>query len=786
MKIRSLRIEEFKKFDQAVLVDGFGDGLNLLAGPNEAGKSTLLLALRAALFERHGAKTQAVKDFAPHHVTGAKPTISITFEIGGERYRLEKRFLKRPAATLAAVDGRRRFDGSEAEDELKRLLALDASEKTSAGKDSPAHFGVLLTPQTLSFHQPDLADGTRHTLEAAIAADIAELGNQSEVDGLLAEFDAMLFDFVDKRGKPKNRYKDVDARLAEVEREIAQATGERDALREQLEQLEEALAERSELQAANARDKLSERLATLEASRAQAVRRQALENRRLEASQRLRNAETKHAARQARLEKKLEVAGEIEAIEKTIENAKKRLGMVEETLSERENKLADLGDRLRTAGQRRRDLETLGRLYERQSQIEATLAALATDVRLELETSALSRVRLDGEPAVTTRDVRQVTEGLSIEIEGIGRIGIEPKTEPMRDALDAKAEVENEIGRLLQMLGLDDTEREAIETAWKATAADLEKLEASRTELETTLAEERRQTAEAKAVMDTSADRRALLAQRLVEIDAAGSAEGEDEITLDAEIAAARSAFDDADGVFQSEARRQGPDASSTPPDAEIAALRARIEERRRALDDADKRVVALEAAIAVRSDLGLDEKIDQLERKRHLKSEERDAFALDHQALSLLQSTLRDAANEAKATFNAPLSARLAPYVQDLFPGATPLVTPDFSIRAIDRSGVEEPFLQLSDGTREQIAILARLAFADMLQEQGLPALIVLDDALAFSDDRRLERMFAILEKAAARMQVVILTCREERFAGVEATRLRIEPAPETASSAA
>ena len=109
------------------------------------------------------------------------------------------------------------FQGSEAEAELKRLLGLNPSEKTSADKESPAHFGVLLTPQARSFRQPDLVDETRHSLEAAVAADIAELGNQSEVDGLLAEIDDMLFDLVSKRGEPKNRYKDVSAGLAAIE-----------------------------------------------------------------------------------------------------------------------------------------------------------------------------------------------------------------------------------------------------------------------------------------------------------------------------------------------------------------------------------------------------------------------------------------------------------------------------------------------------------------------------------------------------------------------------------------
>ena len=41
------------KFTHPMRLEGFGDGINVLAGPNECGKSTLLSALRAVLFERH-------------------------------------------------------------------------------------------------------------------------------------------------------------------------------------------------------------------------------------------------------------------------------------------------------------------------------------------------------------------------------------------------------------------------------------------------------------------------------------------------------------------------------------------------------------------------------------------------------------------------------------------------------------------------------------------------------------------------------------------------------------
>ena len=53
-------------------------------------------------------------------------------------------------------------------------------------------------------------------------------------------------------------------------------------------------------------------------------------------------------------------------------------------------------------------------------------------------------------------------------------------------------------------------------------------------------------------------------------------------------------------------------------------------------------------------------------------------------------------------------------------------------------RSGQSEDFAVLSGGMKEQLAVLTRLAFAELLLGQGRPAAVILDDALAFSDDER------------------------------------------------
>jgi uncharacterized protein YhaN len=82
--------------------------------------------------------------------------------------------------------------------------------------------------------------------------------------------------------------------------------------------------------------------------------------------------------------------------------------------------------------------------------------------------------------------------------------------------------------------------------------------------------------------------------------------------------------------------------------------------------------------------------------------------------------------------------------------------------------------------GTQEQIAVLVRLAFAEMLVEQGYPATVVLDDALVFSDDRRMGRMFDILNMAAQRVQIIVFTCREQLFEGIGGRHLSLEEVAE------
>ncbi len=94
-------------------------------------------------------------------------------------------------------------------------------------------------------------------------------------------------------------------------------------------------------------------------------------------------------------------------------------------------------------------------------------------------------------------------------------------------------------------------------------------------------------------------------------------------------------------------------------------------------------------------------------------------------------------------------------------------------------------PIESASGGEKEQIFLAARLALAEVLAKDERQ-LVVLDDVLLATDAPRLARVMSVLEEAAQRLQVVVLTCHPERYRGLGAAQfLDLEVLPAPASSA-
>ena len=78
---------------------------------------------------------------------------------------------------------------------------------------------------------------------------------------------------------------------------------------------------------------------------------------------------------------------------------------------------------------------------------------------------------------------------------------------------------------------------------------------------------------------------------------------------------------------------------------------------------------------------------------------------------------------------------------------------------------GLADDIDGLSFGAREQIGLIARLAYADLLQQAGRPTLLILDDVLVHSDNDRLGAMKRIIHDAAQRHQILLFTCQADKW---------------------
>jgi hypothetical protein len=197
------------------------------------------------------------------------------------------------------------------------------------------------------------------------------------------------------------------------------------------------------------------------------------------------------------------------------------------------------------------------------------------------------------------------------------------------------------------------------------------------------------------------------------------------------------------------------------------------IETRWRELD---KRNSALEGGLSALDKGRIREQLEEASAQEARATSRRDRVQAEADACRLLVETLASAESDAKRAFLGPVLQRIQPFLDLLFPGmGLTLEEETLEIKEIARDGRTEPYGTLSIGTREQLSILVRLAFAVYLREKGYPAAVILDDALVYADPGRFERMQLALRKAAETVQILILACRPEdwRPLGVPIRRL-------------
>jgi DNA repair exonuclease SbcCD ATPase subunit len=130
MRVRELTLRNFRRFRQASI--SLGEGINVVKGPNESGKSTLVQALLAALYWRVDATRKEVRD----SVTWGEQdgfVLEVEGDAGDRPFRLVKDFSSR-RATLVWGD-METSDQAAIEESVKEWLGLgsEVAYRSTAG-----------------------------------------------------------------------------------------------------------------------------------------------------------------------------------------------------------------------------------------------------------------------------------------------------------------------------------------------------------------------------------------------------------------------------------------------------------------------------------------------------------------------------------------------------------------------------------------------------------------------------------------------------------------------------
>ena len=173
---------------------------------------------------------------------------------------------------------------------------------------------------------------------------------------------------------------------------------------------------------------------------------------------------------------------------------------------------------------------------------------------------------------------------------------------------------------------------------------------------------------------------------------------------------------------------------------------------------------------------------------QQRLATTEQSRAAREGDAVKLLASLFVEKKRDVESQFVAPLTNRVAGYLERLY-GEGTTVSVDyrdgrFSQLTLSRRGVGDAtfeFGQLSAGAREQVSAAFRLAMAEILAEAYDGCLpIVLDDAFVNTDADRQRALQQMLDLAASRgLQMIVLACRPESYAGLGAKTVRLADNP-------
>ncbi|MFO1173085.1 MAG: AAA family ATPase [Hyphomicrobiaceae bacterium] len=855
MKIRALRLREVGCFSEALALEGLSGGLDVLAGPNETGKSTLFRALQTLFGESYKNDNKVLRDLVPYR--GGTPLIEADIEIAGKAWRYRKQYGSGRMAELRSLDSGEVLRNADAEAHIAREVDL-------------AGLGLVWVPQTTAHELVAPEAAGRDLVRAAIETEVAATASGGLSEIVRKAVAAELGELVTlKQQRPRNAFKAEIERVEQLERSLAEAEARAAATEAHLATLEALRGEQVAVSSPAAAAARLERQADLD--------RRLGEDERLGSDLELAAERGRHleqqAAAAAHAHAGLEEAmaalatldAEIVAVGKDLAALAAGLQQAEATASEAlaarrsaDARATDAASRLDRASRHAEGLRLAARLeaaldaetesvrqravletagvtehlltrIEAEAQsiaiLEAQASAQAPTVEIHLEPDGAGKVAIDG-ARITVDQALRPTAPVTIAVPGVAQVRVTPSGGSASEELQADLAAHREtLTALLARAGVRGIEearaqgaiRRTAETALREAAVRLaavapEGIEALRQAvaghdlaaadpagetldaLRQTLAQARAASAQAGLGADAAETARAAATTAHAVARARIEARQQQRLALaatlppeperaarlaalaDAKAATRIAASEAADAVLVMSRRRLA-DEERQRLLVERQSLRAetvRTDQRSREIERESARLVGL---IEAQAEAGLGPEIDRLQGELAEARRRKASLEADVAGLTLLDRLLAEVAAESTATYLGPVLARLGPPLKALLGADAASLSEGLGVGGIVRQGRTEAPERLSTGTREQIAVLVRLAFADILASAGRPLPVALDDALVYADDDRLAQMIGLIEAASRKHQVVLLTCRTRAMAEAGFTPLTLTP---------
>jgi DNA repair exonuclease SbcCD ATPase subunit len=423
--------------------------------------------------------------------------------------------------------------------------------------------------------------------------------------------------------------------------------------------------------------------------------------------------------------------------------------------------------------------------------------AVVTDMRVHIDSVVDITVRPGQSPAEIDRAVESAQAGLDAELERLGVESLDQARQRAEERAGAEAVLAEANSTLRVLIGSDDragldsalsraehlagesaesneagTEPagiDALETAVESTAAAVddaqEAVDTAREALERSRTD--RDEARVAAVRAQTTHEQATTTAQTLNARLAADRESNSDESLDEGLTDAKTqAQEREDAVASARTRYE----ASDPETLEMRLQNARglLESKQKQQESDRQEVDRLAALIDDRAGEGIYDKLKDAEESLESLRSRLTRLRRQADAIGLLRETVLAHKEEAQRKYVAPFKEQIERLGRVIFGQCLSVeISEDLEIVSRTLNGRTVAFDSLSGGTKEQLALIGRLAVATLVDESsGAP--VILDDAFGFADEKRLAALNVILGNVGRSAQVILLTCQPGRFGAI------------------